>query len=74
VKIFIYFCFFYRSFLLVKIYRVSRKYLITGILLSAPFSARDESVQKVPRNVDAVVIVDTEEGEENIDDKPVFFL
>jgi hypothetical protein len=74
VKIFIYFCFFYRAFLLVKIYRVSRKYLITGILLSAPFSARDESVQQVPRNVDAVVIVDTEEGEENIDDKPVFLL
>jgi hypothetical protein len=38
-----------------------------------PFSERDESVQKAALD-DAVVMVDTEEGDENIDDRPVFLL
>ena len=38
-----------------------------------PFGARVESVQGAHRgSEDAVVIVDTEEGDENSDDKPVF--
>jgi hypothetical protein len=35
---------------------------------------RDESVQKAALNDDVVVMVDTEEGDENIDDRPVFLL
>jgi hypothetical protein len=37
------------------------------------FSERDESVQKAALE-DAVVMVDTEDGDENIDNIPVFFL
>jgi hypothetical protein len=41
---------------------------------SAPFSASDESVQKVALEDDVVVIVDTEEGEENIGVRPFLLL
>jgi hypothetical protein len=48
--------------------------VVSSRQLCAPFSARDESLQKVPRNDDVVVIVDTEEGDENSDITPVLFL
>jgi hypothetical protein len=47
--------------------------VVSNRQLSAPFSARDESLQKAALD-DAVVIVDTEEGDENSVVEPFLFL